>query len=280
MPRSTPTVRQQRLGAELRALREQAGIPPLEAASLLDTDRTMISNIEAGRVGISEERFRRLACNYKCPDGPLVEALASMVGERRGKQWWEQYRGVLPAGFLDLAEMEHHARRLRTAQTVRVPGLLQTEDYARAVFELAVPPLPRLEVELRVAHRMKRATVLGRVPYTAIVHEAALRIGFGGRQATRAQLGHLLEASERDGVTVLVIPFGPDGFHGAGESIGYAEAAVPKLDTVYLETSNGLVFLGSPTQLVNCRTLLDRMQHAALGLRESRDLIRAAQKET
>ncbi len=241
----------------------------------------MISNIEAGRVGVSEDRFRRLVSHYRVRDAALVEVLARMARERKG-QWWEDYRAALPSGFADLAEMEHHAVRLRTAQMVHMPGLLQTEDHARAVFELAVPPLSRLEVELRVAHRMRRQAILQREAppqYLAIVHEAVLRIGFGGRRIARAQLSHILEATEQEHVTILVIPFGPDGFPGDGHTIGYAEGPVPQLDVVQVDTEHGMVFLGSPGQLANYRDLLDRMEGVALGPAESRELIHKVKED-
>ncbi|WP_323184079.1 Scr1 family TA system antitoxin-like transcriptional regulator [Streptomyces sp. NBC_01221] len=73
-----------------------------------------------------------------------------MAGGRRARHWWDEYRGKLPDGHLDVSEIEHFATRIRTAQTVHLPGLFQIEEHARAIFDFAVPQLPRLEVELRV----------------------------------------------------------------------------------------------------------------------------------
>ena len=103
-PRSHPTARQQRLGAELRKLRDAAGLSTEQAAAVLATNRTVISSTEAGRHGISPERVRRLACNYDCANSHLVDALAKMAGER-ANGWWEEFRGVLPPTFLDIAEL-------------------------------------------------------------------------------------------------------------------------------------------------------------------------------
>ncbi|MFJ8747971.1 Scr1 family TA system antitoxin-like transcriptional regulator [Streptomyces sp. NPDC102441] len=105
-----------------------------------------------------------------------------MTGGRK-TGWWEEYRGKIPPGFLDVSALENYAIRLRTIQTAHLPGLFHTEDHARAIFELFVPALPRLEVELRVAHRMARQSVIMRgqgTPYSGVIHEAAIRMQLGG----------------------------------------------------------------------------------------------------
>ncbi|MFB7953019.1 helix-turn-helix domain-containing protein [Streptomyces sp. NPDC056045] len=281
-PRNALTNRQRRLAVEIRRMRERAGISIQEAAALLGSDRTMISNIEAGRTGLSEDRTRQIACYYGCTDSPLVDALAEMAGGRRARHWWDEYRGKLPDGHLEVSEIEHFATRIRTAQTVHLPGLFQTEEHARAIFEFTVPRLPRLEVELRVAHRMSRQSVVtgeNPTPYLGIIHEAALRIEFGGREVARRQLAHLAEASELAHVTLLVIPFRAGAFHGAGQSILYAEGRVAQLDTVQLDTAFGGHFIDAPTPLGNYRSLLDLMEGSALSPGESRDLIQSIAHE-
>ncbi|MFI1798707.1 helix-turn-helix domain-containing protein [Streptomyces sp. NPDC020379] len=274
-PRSSPTIRHRRLGAALRHLREQAGMSALDAAAVLGVDRTRISNTEAGRFGISPARVRMLASNYGCTDDALVTALAAMAQDHT-KGWWEAYRASLPAFFLDIAELEWHAARIRNALTSHIPGLLQTADHARAIFDLVIPEMPADEIELRVAHRLERRRVLDRddpPAYDAIVHESALRMQFGGRTTARAQLKHLLEASEREGVSLRVIPFAMGGFPGAGQTILYACGPVPQLDTVQLDTSHGSVFVDSETQLANYRLLFDMMEPCVLDENESREFI-------
>jgi transcriptional regulator with XRE-family HTH domain len=281
-PRNALTGRQRRLSTEMRRMREQAGISIQEAAALLAADRTMISNIEAGRTGLSDERVRQIACHYKCPDRPLVEALSDMARGRRTRHWWDEYRGRLPGGHLDVSEIEFHARAIRTAQTVHLPGLLQTEDHARAIFDFAVPKLPRLEVELRVAHRMGRQSVLtgkNPTPYLGIVHEAALRLEFGGHDVARQQLHHLADMTGRPNVTLLVIPFSAGAFHGAGQSILYTLGPVAQLDTVQLDTAFGAHFADAPTPLANYRSLLDLMERSALPADESQKLIRSIARD-
>ncbi|MBC2874563.1 MULTISPECIES: helix-turn-helix domain-containing protein [Streptomyces] len=281
-PRNAPAGRQKRLAVEMRRLREQAGISIQEAAAMLGADRTMISNIEAGRTGLSGDRVRQLACFYRCSDSRLIDALVAMAAGRRSGFWWHEYRGKLPEGHLEVSEIEHHAVRIRTAQTVHLPGLFQTEEHARAIFELGVPKLPRLQIELRVAHRMARQAVVtgpDPTPYTGIIHEAALRLEFGGREVARKQLEYLAQAADLEHVTLLVIPFSAGAFHGAGQSILYAEGPVPQLDTVHLDTAFGAHFVDAPALVTNYRTLLDLMESSALPPDASQSFIRSIARE-
>ncbi|MGW2522820.1 helix-turn-helix domain-containing protein [Streptomyces sp. NPDC001617] len=273
-PRPTPSVRQRRFGAELRRLREAAGMSAPRAAELLGTDRTTISNVEAGRFGISESRLRRLTSIYECDNASLVDALAAMTGGRT-HGWWDEYRGKIPPDFLDVSELEHYASHLRTLQMAHIPGVFQTEEHARALFDLYVPSLPRLEVELRVAHRLSRHRVVeeGAVPYTGLIHETALRFQIGGRQTAKAQLNWLLTESERPNVTLLVIPLATEGFPMAGDTMMYVSAYDSHLDTVEVDSPTGAVFFDSPTQLANFRRRLDLVEQVALNPEESRDRI-------
>ncbi|MFF4354699.1 helix-turn-helix domain-containing protein [Streptomyces sp. NPDC001530] len=279
--RNNPTGRQLRLGAELRKLRERAGLTSTQAAQLLGIKQNQVSNMEAGRHGVSPDRLRTIACHYDCSDKPLVEALAAMTPDRK-RGWWEEYREILPTGMLDLAELEHHATRLRTAVTVHIPGLFQTTDYAREIFRQAVPELPAPDVEHRVSFRVRRQAILFRdppTPHQVIVHEAALRMKFGGPRVTRDQLKYLLDMNEREHVAIQVIPFDASVFPGSGQSIYYAEGSVPQLDTVNLDQSHGPVFLDAEAQLNKYRVLLDRMEAAALTPEESQNFIHNITKD-
>jgi hypothetical protein len=216
-----------------------------------------------------------MAHAYTCTDQALIEALAALTGGRT-RGWWEEYREILPTGALDLAEVEHHASSMRIASVIHMPGLLQTMEHARAVISDVVPPLVPHEVEHRVSYRIKRQAVLygtQPTPLTAVVHEAALRMGFGGPTVARAQLNHLIDMSECENVTILVIPFGAGTFPSSGQSIVYFSGPVPQLDTVQLDTDHGSEFLDSQAQLVKYRTILDRMEGCALKPTESRDLV-------
>ncbi len=275
-PRSVPTVRQRRLGSELRRIREAAGFSTQEAGALLGVNRTRVPNIESGRFGISPERVRALALNYGCTDRSLIEALAAMAQER-GNQWWESYRDLLPSGFLDVTELEHHATAIRMFLMVHMPGLLQTAEHARAVFEQSLTSLPVKDIELRATHRMRRQEILtlraSPPQYTAIIHEAALKMQFGGPKVARTQLNHLLDMSERPHITIRALPFDAQGFAGPGQPICYASGAVPQLDTVQLDSFHGPIFVDSEKQLANYRGLLDKAEAMSLSPEATRDLI-------
>ncbi|MGR8009011.1 helix-turn-helix domain-containing protein [Streptomyces hypolithicus] len=275
-PRDNPTARQARLGGELRKLRDRAGRTAREAAGLISTDQAKISHIEAGRTGIGEDRIRRLASFYACDDTALIEALCAISREHRGQFWWDEYRGVLAPGFLNIAELEHHARYIRCLQSVTLPGLLQTEGYARALFDGLLPELPDDEVEARVEHRMRRQTVLDRdepPEFEVIVHEAALRMRVGGRKIARDQLVHVLEAADRQGVTVRVIPFASDQFVDITQTVLYAGGVVPSLDTVHIDTPFHGLYLDAEADLHRYRMQLDVAQQASLAPEESRSFI-------
>lgn len=272
--RSNPTARQQRLGAEVRKMRERAGITARAAAAFLGSSPMYQSHVETGRSGISEERIRRLAAHCACDDPAYVDALVSMANER-GKGWWEEYRGTVAPQGLALAESEYHATRIRTFQVVHIPGLLQTEEHMRALFNYASRTPPG-DVETFVAYRSQRQHVLDEpsgTPYEAIVHEAALRIRVGGRDTTRTQLKRLLERSDAANVTVRVLPFDTDDFAGTGYSMLYLHGPVPRLDTVQIDTGHDSEFFDAEARLLQYRRRYERVTAAALPVAESRDLI-------
>lgn len=280
-PRSQPTARQVRLGVELRKLRDLAGMSAREAAGLLTSTSAQMSQIEAGLSGVSEARVRRLAALYACADEELIDALVAMAIDRT-RGWWEKYRGILPPGFLDLSELEHHARYLRVISTAHVPGLLQTEEYARAVFSYMVPELPDSELEPRVEHRMRRRVAVegdDAVEYEAVIHEWVLRTKVADRHVARAQLEQILEQSERPHVTVRVIPFEVDGFAGANTSMVYAGGPVSQLDTAKRDAPQGGPFLHAESQLIRYRTLLRKVEAASLDPVKTRDFIHRMTKE-
>ncbi|KOT65886.1 MULTISPECIES: helix-turn-helix domain-containing protein [Streptomyces] len=270
-----PTLRQRRLGAELRKLRDQAGLSSTEAAARVGIQQARMSMIEAGRYGVSADRVRAMAHTYACDDAALIEALSNMTG-RRSRGWWDEYRELLPTALVEVAEFEHEVTALRVAVLVAMPGLLQTAEHARASYNQNVPTLRPFEIEHRTAFRIRRQGVLhgeAPLPYTAIIHEAALRMGIGGANVVRAQLRHLIGMSEHEHLTIQVIPFGRADFPAAGQPITYGCGPVPQLDTVLLDYDHGCEFLFAEAQLARYRAVLDRMQRCALDPSRSRDLI-------
>ncbi|MFJ1544057.1 helix-turn-helix domain-containing protein [Streptomyces sp. NPDC088246] len=270
-----PTLRQRRLGAELRKLREQAGLSSTEAAACIGIQQARMSMIEAGRYGVSADRVRAMARSYACGDAALIEALGNMTG-RRGRNWWDEYRELLPVALVEVAELEAEATALRVAVLVSMPGLLQTVQQARASYSQNVPVLQPYEVEHRSAFRVRRQGVLyetSSLPYTAVIHEAALRMGVGGPDVVRGQLEHLVHVGEQENVTILVIPFERADFPVSGQPITYASGPVPQLDTILLDSDHGCDLLYAEAQLARYRAVLDRMERCALSEAKSRDFI-------
>ncbi|MDT0477181.1 helix-turn-helix transcriptional regulator [Streptomyces sp. DSM 41014] len=275
--RREPTARQLRLATELRRLREAAGFTSRQAAALLGVSPAQITHIESALAGVSEQRLRRLASHYACTDEKFVDALVAMATDRT-RGWWEEYRGLLPTSFLDLAELEHHATFQRSVAILYVPGLFQTEDYARAVFSSRLPELTREELELRVHHRLMRQS-RATFPHTVVIHEVALRIRAGDRVTTRSQLKWLLELSEADRITLRVVPLDLDSFADAASTMSYVGGLMPKLDTVVRDAPHGSLLLDSEAQLHSYRTCFRRVEAVSLEPDRSREFIHQLTKE-
>jgi transcriptional regulator with XRE-family HTH domain len=241
--RREPTARQVRLGVELRRLREAAGLTAVQSAALLGANRVQISHIESGLIGVSEERLRRLASHYACTDTEFVEALVAMATERT-QGWWEEYRGKLPTPFLDLSELDHHAAYQRDVAVLYVPGLLQTEDYARALIREGHP---EPEVERRVEFRMRRQHVLRRRPRPLnlwiVLDKAALWLPIGGAVTMRGQIQHIIELCRRPNVTVQIAPYGVSGRMAGDGPLTLVRFPQQGLqDMVYLERPDSAVY--------------------------------------
>jgi transcriptional regulator with XRE-family HTH domain len=275
-PRPAPTARRVRLATELRKLRERAGLTSTEAAQLLGTSSGQLSNVESARFGVSPNRVRAMAGIYSCTNQPYVDALADMAAEKAPGRWWEAYRQVLSSGLLTLAELEHHATAVRTAFIANIPDMLQTAEHAREILGHAVPAPTPPEVEHRVSYRIKRQDFVFRDdpnPYSTVVHEAALHMRVGGRRVARDQLRHLLDMSERDHITLRVLPFEAGALPGSGQSVTYLCGTVPLLDTVQLDQFHGPVLLDAEDHLEKYRRLLDVITATALSREKSRNLI-------
>ncbi|MDJ0340378.1 helix-turn-helix transcriptional regulator [Streptomyces sp. H10-C2] len=263
-PRSEPSERQRRLGAELRKLRNRAGLSGDRAGALLDADRTRISNIEAGRVDVSRNRLYMLLREYGCPPGPLFDALMEMAQER-GKGWWDEYRDVMGRNALDLAELESRSRVVRIHEPLFIPGMLQTADYAREVIAATEPDPER--VERYAQFRLARQQILtgGSPPaYHAVIYEAALRVEVGGTRIMRKQLLRLMEIARLPHVTLQVFPFARGAYAGFARPFILFEGSVPELGTVYRENPMSAAFVGVGEQLDDYAKMFERLTELAL----------------
>ncbi|MGW4893036.1 helix-turn-helix domain-containing protein [Kitasatospora sp. NPDC004240] len=279
--RPNPTLRQRRLGAELRRMREQAGFGGSQLARTLGVTPAQVTQMENGKSGVSVERLRTIAATCLCVNEPLIDALADIIIDKGQVGWWEEYRGSLATDFLEVAELESDAQRLSTYTITFIPGLLQTNAYASAVFAQAYPSPPQTEIDLRTAFRIQRQHLVrsGTTPYTAFIHEAALRMQFSGPKVRAEQLNALVEDSEAPGISIRVLPFDGIGLPSPIDNFTYAEGPLPDLDTVQTDTGFGIKLLDAPVHVARFRAILTQMGAAALSVEESQEFIRALRKE-
>ncbi|MGA5817666.1 helix-turn-helix domain-containing protein [Kitasatospora sp. NPDC094028] len=274
-----PTLRQRRLGAELRRMREQAGFRNVELGRAVGMSPAQVTQMEAGKIGISVERLRTVAAACMCVNEPLIAALSDIITDREKPGWWEEYRSALSEDFIDVAEFEGQARRLTSYSMAFIPGLLQTGAYASAVFAQTFPPLPRHEIDLRTAFRMQRQRIVrsGAVSYSTFVHEAALRMRFSSPAVLVEQLGVLIEDSAN--FSIRVIPFDVSAVPASSVTFTYAEGPTPELDAAQVDTSVGCQIFDAPAQVAKFRSLVARFGSCALSEEESRDFIGSIKKE-
>lgn len=207
--RTNPTQRQRRLGQELRKLRDASGLSAGEAGAAVGLGGPHLGHIERARTAIPEGKLRTLAAKYGCQDKPYIEALVAM-GNASGRGWWHEYRKVMDSRALDLAELEDSALAHRTFQWLYIPGLLQTEEYTRALFQAPTAESDLKAFERQVEFRLRRQRVLtsSNPPMLhAVIHEAALHMGFVEAAIMRRQLEHLLVAAELPNVRIQFLPF-------------------------------------------------------------------------
>src|SRR5205814_5536686 len=191
MEGGSPTLRRRRLGLALRKLREEAQLTGEAVATVLERSPSWISRVEAGRVGVRSRDLRDLFELYRLPEGPEREELEELAREGKRRGWWSKYAEALPEAYSVYIGLEDEATGVSIFHNTVVPGILQSEQYARAVHSLAMPALPPDVLEARVEVRMARQRVLTREPalrVTAVLDEAVLHRAYGGRQILHDQL--------------------------------------------------------------------------------------------
>src|SRR5919197_823518 len=271
---NSPTVRRRRLASELRRLREAAGLTIDEVGEKLECSASKISRIETGHVGVTPRDVRDMLELYAI-DEDQREALVQLAREARKKGWWHAYNEVFTGSFVGL---ESDASSLHAHQALLVPGLLQTEDYTRAVHRAIRPDQPDEEIERRVAARLARQNLLTdpQPPeYWAIIDEAVLHRVVGGPAVMRAQLHHLIDASEHPHVTLQVVPFGAGahaGMEGPFLILGFPEQADP--DVVYVENTTTGSYLEDPSDVYRYTLMFDHLRASALNTSETLRLVR------
>ncbi|MFI0822180.1 helix-turn-helix domain-containing protein [Streptomyces sp. NPDC021098] len=264
--RTSPTERQRRLGAELRRLREQAGLTLHEAGALIDMGRVHLTHVEGGRTAIPTDRLRQLCASYGCTSSPIIEALVSLA-ETKGKGWWSDYKKHMPAAALDLAELESRATSLRSYESLFIPGVFQSEDYIRAIFRGSDVVTNPVDIDRAVEFRLRRHAMLtGEEPPTvhAVIHEAALHMRFGGSAVTRKQLLRLVELAELPHVTIQVLPFTADGVPMVNTPFNLIASHGGILETIQMDHASQSMFLHDPDSVTQYRQHFDRLGSVAL----------------
>jgi transcriptional regulator with XRE-family HTH domain len=262
--RSTISERQRRLGFELKHLREQAGLSAAEASERIGMGRAQLSQIETAKTTILTERLRALCELYGCTDKAYIEALVAL-SETSGKGWWSAYKRSMVTDALSLAELEADAVEMRMHQSLFIPGLFQTADYARAIFNSPGLGFDNFEAPLRF--RMERQRVLtGENPpaVRAVIHEAALRIRFGAAHVVREQLLRLIELAQLPHVTIQVYPFSAQAYAAISGNFVHIIPGNPQLGTVALEQPTGYQYLGEEFHLERYGALFDLLCENAL----------------
>jgi len=275
---SGPTIARWQLGGQLKAMREAAGYTHLQIADVLACSESKIYKIEAGDVGLNRGDLLVMLDRYKIseddPRGPAALDLQSQ-GKQRG--WWAQY-GTLPTNYAMYVGLEGAATQIRTFELAVVPGLLQTEEYARAISSGAFPEQPG-EVRKRVDVRLARQACLTDEPLLrlwAIVDEGVLLRRTGGDAVIRAQLRHLVEMSKRPNITIQVLPFGA-GWH-PGTTGSFSILDFPEgihTPVAYVVSPAGEMYLEREDEMNRIILAYTHLQTAALSPGKSRDLIAA-----
>ncbi|WP_007024754.1 helix-turn-helix domain-containing protein [Saccharomonospora iraqiensis] len=271
-----PTVRRRRLAGELRRLREAAQLTIDDVADRLECSASKVSRIETGQVGVTPRDARDMLELYGVT-GDEQEALVQLAREARKRGWWHAYNEVFTGAFVGL---EADASSLRAYQALLVPGLLQTERYARAVIRAMRPGAEESEIERRVAARRARQRLLSEESppeYWAVVDEAVLHRVVGGPEVMAEQLSRLAEAARSPHVTVQVVPFGAGahpGMEGPFLILGFPEQADP--DVVYVDSTSSGLYLEMESDVRRYARMFDHLRAAALKPDDSVDVITGA----
>jgi transcriptional regulator with XRE-family HTH domain len=262
------TVLRMLLGAQLRRFREAAGLTAERAGFEIRASRSKISRMETGRAGFKTRDVSGLLTLYGVIDERERARLLALAAQSSGPDWWVEYSDILPGWFESYLGLESAAAIIRSFEIQFVPGLFQTEEYARAVIQLGGRPTPAAEVERLVNLRVKRQELLARVDpprIWSVLDEGVLRRPVGGPAVLRAQLRHLSEVANMPHVTLQVVPFDRGGHAGAGEAftvLRFTEQDLP--DVVYIEQLAGAVYLDRRSDVEPYLDLMDRLSSEAL----------------
>ena len=232
--------------------------------------------METGRISVRPGDVRELLEVYGV-SGAEADSLVQLAREARRKGWWHTYGRVLPTWFEAYIGLESEAVRLRDFQSLVMPGLLQTEDYARAVLRAAPHAGSKAEIDRQVALRMERQKILSQAAppdVWVVLSESVLRVHVGGPVIMLAQLRRLADVAERPNITLQVLPFTTVAHvHPVSPftMLEFPDAADPAV--VYLEHLTGSLFLENEDEVRRYRVIFDHLRAESLGTGQSADLI-------
>jgi transcriptional regulator with XRE-family HTH domain len=277
--RGSPTLRRRQLGQELRRLRESSGATIDQVADRLSCSASKISRIETGQSGISPREVRDILVAYGV-DGEPAEALVEMAREAKMRGWWQLYGAVLTSAYVGL---EAAADEIHSYEVLVVPGLLQTEDYARAMIRAARPDIGDDEVEQRVRVRINRQSLLTQddpLKLSVVLDEAVLHRPVGGPGVMRRQLDRLCEAATLPNVTLQILPFAAGAHGGMDGTFSILLFREPtNHDLVFAANAAGGIFLEKEEEISRYAVIFERLRSGALPTPESVEMIAAMAKE-
>ncbi|MCG5215974.1 helix-turn-helix domain-containing protein [Streptosporangium sp. KLBMP 9127] len=260
-----PTLRRRQLAARLRELRKEAGLSIDDVAQKLLCSPAKISRIETAQRGASLRDVRDLAQIYLVTGAAEVRALMTMADEAKKPGWWQQYDDP---DFRSLLGLEEAATSMTIYETCIVPGLFQTEEYARSIIRGLLPRMSPDVLNVRVEARIKRQQLLFQETpprYWALMDESVLHRHVGGREVMRDQLGRILELSELPHVVVQVIPFTVGAHMGLDNAFTFLQLSDPAVaDTVFVEGLMGQLYLEKPSHIEIYNEALESLRAAGL----------------
>ena len=271
--RPSPTVRRRRLAIELRRLRESAGLTIERVAEELECSTSKISRIETGHVSATPRDVRDMLEMYGVPSKRRSELL-QLARDARQKGWWQEYSDLPNVNVVGL---ESAAASIRMYSALMVPGLLQTEDYARAVLRAVCIKSHVDEIERRTELRMARQSLLRQddaPTLSTVLDEGALRRMVGGHEIMRPQLDRLIRAAELPNVTLQLLPFESGahaGMDGEFAIISFPEPSDP--DVVYIDNSTSALYVENAETVRSYESLFNSLTATALDSDDSAKLL-------
>lgn len=271
--RQPPTVRLRRLASELRSLRTAAGLTRDEVCVATGINAATLYRIETAKVRPQRRTLIALLDQYGVNDPDQRTRLVELSKQSHQLGWLQSYEAELPEDYTTYISFEAESQSIRNYESSFVPGLLQTQVYARAAIRGVLPLIKDPEVEHRVQARLRRQEALTRddpLKLSAIIDEAALRRRVGGPSVMAAQLHHLVDQTDAPHITVQVIPYSVGahpGMHGAFAVLDFPDPADPEL--VYVENTAGALFLEREAEIRRYTDIFHQLAALALSPTDS-----------